>query len=179
MLLLLNVILAFLYSSCIEYFLHRFVQHSSYEMDHIKNHHRIFHGIKSYEAETVKSEDILLDANGIMLNGGLYLLPALIVFTQNKIFGVLFLAACLVYNLWEEYVHLYSHKSAKTFLEKLEFFRKLKEHHRVHHYIYNSNYGIGTELWDVVFRTKRSADKELEVKMGRKQLKNKYGEANR
>lgn len=165
MLLLLTVISAFLYSSFVEYCLHRFVLHRSYEMEHIKDHHRIFHGIKSYEPKDAKSEDILLDAKGILLNAVLYLLPAAVLFTKNKMFGVMFLAVCFLYNIWEECVHLYSHKSTNSFLERLELFKSLKEHHRVHHYIYNSNYGIGSTLWDVVFITKRSADKEQEARI--------------
>ncbi len=165
MLLLLTAIWAFLYSSLVEYCLHRFVQHLSYEMDHIKNHHRIFHGIKSYEAKEGKREDILLDAKGILLNGILYMLPSIVVFMQNKLLGCIFFAICFLYNLWEECVHLYSHKSANIFLERLEVFKRLKEHHRVHHYIYNSNYGIGSTLWDIVFRTKKLADREREARM--------------
>lgn len=164
MLMLLTIISAFLYSSFVEYYLHRFLLHRSYEMDHIKNHHRIFHGIKSYEAEDAKSEDILLDVKGIALNGVLYLLPSALIFGRNRTFGVLFLVVCFLYNLWEECVHLYSHKTAKVFLEKLQVFKKLKEHHRVHHYIYNSNYGIGSTFWDVIFRTKKIADKEREAR---------------
>lgn len=167
MLLFLTIISAFLYSSLIEYCLHRFVQHRSYEVEHIKNHHRIFHGIKSYELEEAKSQDILLDVKGILLNSLLYLLPATIIFTQSKIFGIIFLVVCYLYNLWEECVHFYSHKSAKVFFEKFELFKKLKEHHRVHHYIYNSNYGIGSTLWDALLRTKKRADKELEAKMAK------------
>jgi sterol desaturase/sphingolipid hydroxylase (fatty acid hydroxylase superfamily) len=167
MTILLTGISAFLYSSLVEYCLHRFVQHSSYEMEHIKNHHRIFHGLKSYEIKDAKSEDILLNAKGILLNCALYLLPATAIFMQNKTFGILFLAVCFLYNLWEEYVHLYSHKSANMFFEQLEVFKKLKEHHRVHHYIYNSNFGIGTTLWDVVFRTKKLADRGREARMGK------------
>lgn len=168
MLILSIIIAAFLYSSFIEYCLHRFVQHRSNEIDHIKNHHRIFHGVRSYDAENVQKEDILLDAKGILLNGVLYLLPSIIVFTQNKGVGVLFVAVCFLYNLWEEYVHFCSHKSSNVFLERFQLFKRLKEHHRVHHYIYNSNYGIGTELWDVVLRTKKAADMKLEAKMARR-----------
>lgn len=164
--LLLIIISAFLYASLVEYCLHRFVQHHSYEMDHIKEHHRIFHGIKSYEDKDAKSEDILSDFRGILLNIILYLLPAAIIFIQNKIFGVVFLVVCSLYNLWEECVHLYSHKSSNIFLGKFFIFKRLKEHHKVHHYIYNSNYGIGSTFWDIVFRTKRIADKE------RKDVKN-------
>lgn len=171
MILLLTVISAFLYASLIEYCLHRFVQHRSYEMDHIKNHHRIFHGVKSYEAEDAKSGDILLDATGLLLNAVLYVLPAVIVFMQNKGLSVLFFVICFLYNLWEECIHFYSHKNSNIFLEKLELFKRLKEHHRVHHYIYNSNYGIGSTLWDVVFRTRKAADRKLEAIMIGKNFK--------
>lgn len=165
--LLLIGISAFLYASLVEYCLHRFVQHKSYEMEHIKIHHKIFHGVKSYEIDNAKAEDILLDAKGILLNGSLYLIPASIILYENKFNGILFFVFCLLYNLWEEYVHLYSHKSSNVFIEKLKIFKRLKEHHRVHHYIYNSNYGIGTTLWDIVFRTKKLADKRREAIMSR------------
>jgi sterol desaturase/sphingolipid hydroxylase (fatty acid hydroxylase superfamily) len=127
----------------------------------------MFHGVRSYETQDAKAEDILLDIKGVALNIILYLIPAAFVFTKSKTLGILFFIVCLLYNLWEECVHLYSHKSSNIFLKKLGFFTRLKEHHRVHHYIYNSNYGIGSTLWDVVFRTKRSADKELESKMSK------------
>jgi hypothetical protein len=167
MLLLLTIISAFLYASFIEYSLHRFIQHSSYEMDHIKNHHRIFHGIKSYEDEAAKSEDILLDAKGLLINGSIYLLPASLIFMSNRMLGFTFALVCFLYNFWEECVHLYSHRSSNTFLERVNIFKRLKEHHRVHHYIYNSNYGIGSTIWDIIFRTKRTADREREARMAK------------
>ncbi|ERI94418.1 fatty acid hydroxylase family protein [Clostridiales bacterium oral taxon 876 str. F0540] len=165
MLLLVIVILAFLYASLVEYCLHRFVQHRTYEIDHIKNHHRLFHGVKSYQIKEAKSEDILLDAKGILTNIVLYVIPSAVLFMQSKIYGILFLIVCLIYNVWEECVHFYSHKITNTFLEQNRLFKRLKEHHRVHHYIYNSNYGIGSTIWDIVFRTKKLADRRWEERI--------------
>ncbi|WP_423739195.1 sterol desaturase family protein [Clostridium thermarum] len=71
---------------------------------------------------------------------------------------MLFLVICYLYNFWEEFIHLYFHKKSNLFIIKLNLFKHLKEHHRVHHYIYNSNYGIGTTLWDYVLGTKKHAE---------------------
>lgn len=165
MVILITVILAFLYASLVEYCLHRFVQHRSYEVEHIKNHHRLFHGVKSYQFKEAKSEDILLDAKGILMNIVLYLVPSVSIFMRSKIYGILFFVICFVYNMWEECVHFYSHKTTNMFLEKTEPFKRLKEHHRVHHYIYNSNYGIGSTIWDIMFGTKKLADKKWEERI--------------
>lgn len=158
MFLLIAVISALLYSSLVEYCLHRFILHRSYEQDHVKNHHRIFHGLKSYEFEDINTDDVLSSVTEIFRNVVLYLPPTLIIFLQSKYFGALFLVVCLFYNFWEELVHLNFHRSRDGLLSKLKVFDNLKEHHRVHHYIYNSNYGIGTSFWDSVFKTKKVAD---------------------
>jgi hypothetical protein len=155
MLLLLIFTSAILYSSLVEYCLHRFILHRSYKEEHVKNHHTIFHGLKSYELEEVNIYDILSSVGELMRNGVLYLPPSLIIFLQNKPMGIIFLLICYLYNLWEEFLHLYFHKTSNIFIIKLRFFRNLKEHHRVHHYIYNSNYGIGTSFWDYIFKTKK------------------------
>jgi len=165
---LLIIISALLYSSLVEYCIHRFVQHSSYEKKHIKEHHRIFHGIKSYEAEDGKPEDIISGFKDNLEIGIVYLLPAVMLFNQNIIYLLLFVVVCFLYNFWGERVHLYSHISKNGFIERLEVFKKLKEHHRVHHYIYYSNYGVGTTFWDRVFRTKKAADKEYEVRVAKR-----------
>lgn len=155
MILLLTVILAFLYSSLVEYCLHRFILHSSYRQEHVKNHHRIFHGLKSYELDEVISSDVLSTFGEILRNAAFYFPPATLFFINEKYLGILFFIVCLLYNLWEEFLHLYFHKRSEVFITKYKMFQDLKEHHRVHHYIYNSNYGIGTSFWDLVFRTKR------------------------
>lgn len=155
MLTILILLSALLYSSLIEYCLHRFALHHSAKQRHIKNHHKIFHGIKSYELNEAHAEDIISSKKYILSN----ILPALpitlILFFQNKFLGVLFILTSITYTLWVEYVHLYFHRKTNNFLERFKFFQRLKEHHRVHHYIYDSNYGIACTFWDIVFRTKR------------------------
>jgi sterol desaturase/sphingolipid hydroxylase (fatty acid hydroxylase superfamily) len=155
MLLLLSIITALLYSSLVEYSLHRFFLHKSYEQDHIKLHHRTFHGLKSYELDNVESSEILLSGKERLINGVLYLPPAGLFFLKNSKLGLVFFAVCFLCSCWGELLHLYFHKKTDLFFAKHYIFKSLKEHHRVHHYIYSSNYGIGSSFWDIIFRTKK------------------------
>ena len=155
MLLSMIVITALLYSSLVEYCLHRFILHRSYKAEHVREHHKIFHGLKSYELEKVKASDVLSSCSEILRNIILYLPPALFIFMKSRALGSLFLTLCILYNIWEEILHLYFHKKSKLFIANFIIFKALKEHHRIHHYIYNSNYGIGTSFWDLVFKTKK------------------------
>ena len=155
MLLPLVILTALLYSSLVEYCLHRFILHRSYKAEHVKEHHRIFHGLKSYELEKAKTSDILSSFWEILRNVCLYLPPTLLVFIKSRGLGIIFLSVCILYNAWEEVLHLYFHKKTNIFIVKFKVFKTLKEHHRIHHCIYNSNYGIGTSFWDIVFKTKR------------------------
>lgn len=149
------IIVALLYSSLVEYCLHRFLLHHSYEQEHIKIHHKIFHGISSYELEEIDKTTVLSSAGEILRNVVLYSPAAAAVFINNKALGILFLAVCMLYNAWEELLHFYFHKKSDMFLEKLKIFQALKEHHRVHHYMYQYNFGIGSDFWDFIFRTKK------------------------
>ncbi|MBU5592255.1 sterol desaturase family protein [Clostridium sp. MSJ-4] len=153
--LFLTIISALLYSSLVEYCLHRFALHHSPKQIHITNHHKKFHGIKSYQLSKVNSVDVVSSKKYILSNILLALPISLIISTLNIYLGILFITISIVYTLWVEYLHYYFHKSNNARLEKLKFFQRLKEHHRVHHYIYNSNYGMATRFWDKVFRTKR------------------------
>ncbi|MBC2581935.1 sterol desaturase family protein [Clostridium sp. DJ247] len=155
MLLLLTIIFSLLYSSLVEYCIHRFLLHRSYKQSHIKDHHRIFHGIKSYEFNEPNPEDIISSKKDILITVAFSLPIVLIIFIQNKLFAVLFLLTSFVYNLWGEYVHFCFHRTNNNILDKFTFFKKLKEHHRVHHYNYNTNYGIASRFWDIVFGTKK------------------------
>jgi sterol desaturase/sphingolipid hydroxylase (fatty acid hydroxylase superfamily) len=122
----------------------------------VKVHHKVFHGIESYELEVVAKETVLSSFGEILRNILLYLPVAIAIFIKNNFLGILFLVVCIVYNLWEEFVHYYFHKKdEKLFVLKLKLFKKLKEHHRVHHYMYRYNFGIGTSFWDVLFKTSK------------------------
>ncbi|QAA32499.1 sterol desaturase family protein [Clostridium manihotivorum] len=155
--LMLIIVAGFLYSSLVEYCLHRFLLHHSYEQEHVRIHHKVYHGIESYELEEIEKDTVLSSIGEILRNVALYLPVAIAIFIYSKAFGVLFLIVCIAYNMWEEFVHFYFHKKNKLFIEELKFYRNLKEHHRVHHYAYMYNYGIGTSFWDIVFRTKKKA----------------------
>lgn len=149
------IILALLYSSFVEYCLHRFLLHSSYEHEHIKIHHKLYHGLESYELEQVDKFTILSGFWEIMRNVLLYLPAALLIAVNSLKYGILFFIVCLIYNGWEELLHFYFHKKSEVFLERLKLFKALKEHHKVHHYMYQYNFGIGSSFWDIIFKTKK------------------------
>ncbi len=46
------------------------------------------------------------------------------------------------------------HHSIHHFNFRFAWFRRLKVHHKVHHAAENTNYGVLTTFWDVIFRTK-------------------------
>jgi sterol desaturase/sphingolipid hydroxylase (fatty acid hydroxylase superfamily) len=150
-----TIILSLLISSFVEYCLHRFLLHSSYEQSHIKDHHRIFHGIKSYELKEVNADEILSDWKEMLLKISPMIPISILIFVNNMPLGILFILVSILYSLWSEYLHLSFHRSNTIFFARYEFFKKLKEHHRVHHYIYSTNYGIGTTFWDIVLKTKK------------------------
>lgn len=155
MFIFLTIVSSILYSSLVEYCLHRFFLHHSPKQKHIQNHHKIFHGIKSYELSEVNADDIVSSKKYIFSNIAFTFPLIALIFVYNKFYAILFLAISFVYTLWQECLHYYYHKDTHNILQGFKFFQRLKEHHRIHHYIYNTNYGLACRLWDVVFRTKK------------------------
>ena len=141
-------------SSLVEYLLHRYYLHRSPKDPHILKHHKDFNGQSSYSQIDAKKADIVSSKLYLAVNAALYFPLGYAFFQINHSFAIIFLTSAMCYTIWIEYVHLLFHRPAGQRIEETAFFKKIKEHHRIHHIRYRVNYGIGSDWWDRVFKTK-------------------------
>jgi len=157
LLLTLAMISGVVFSSLVEYLLHRYYRHSSHESPHVKKHHMNFRGDESFEQKNVKIGEVMSRPHYILTNIVFYL-PVGLIFTYfNYESGLLFMATAIAYTFWIELAHLYYHKpdNEGIKLEKYVFFSRMKEHHRTHHAELVNNFGIASSLWDWLLDTKK------------------------
>ena len=153
MFIVIGALLGFLIAMLMEYFLHRFYLHFSGQHMHITLHHKKFHGNRSYSIPDSEYNEIV--------SGWFYILFSMLpcgitawYFTRYSLLGAFCLAACgISYILWIEYVHYLFHKPADQFIETTSLFKQIKEHHRLHHVVFNQNFGIGSTFMDHIFRS--------------------------
>ena len=153
--LVLIILFAFLTAALVEYFLHKFHLHKATGHAHIRKHHKIFHPKNSYADKTANKEEIFSGKLYVISNAVLYFPVALIVASQSRFLGSLFFMVAFSYTIWIEVVHLFFHKPSGMFFERNILFKKLKEHHKVHHDVYDANYGIGSSVWDWILGSKK------------------------
>jgi sterol desaturase/sphingolipid hydroxylase (fatty acid hydroxylase superfamily) len=144
-------------SSLVEYLLHRYYLHRSPKEPHIVKHHKNFNGETSYSQTNANKADIVSSNLYLAVNVALYSPFGYAFFQISQSFGIFFFASAIGYTLWIEYVHLLFHRPTGNRIEEIAFFKTIKEHHRIHHIRYRVNYGIGSDWWDRVFKTKRKA----------------------
>ncbi len=149
------IISSFMLCALMEYLLHKFYLHKSSGHPHISEHHVSFHGRKTYEVADASYKDIVSNIVYIIFS---WLPCGIIGFTMYPQFpklGTLFATIGFLYLLWVETVHYLFHKPHYYFIEDGPIFKKLKEHHRIHHIYYKTNFGIGSTLWDIILKTKK------------------------
>lgn len=152
---ILGIVLGFLASSLVEYLLHKEYLHRDNNMDHITKHHRDYHGEICYSKPGAPWNDIASSPAYIIANIALYAPLSIMAYFASVPFGSAFTMTAIAYTMWIEVAHYMYHAPLKTFIERTDVFRKIKEHHRIHHVVYNSNYGIGSSVWDRIFGTKK------------------------
>jgi len=150
-----GAILGYLASSLVEYMLHKEYLHRDDNMHHITEHHKYYHGQQGYEQPGSAWNDIASSPAYIITNILLYMPLAVLAYFVSLPFGSAFATAAVGYTLWIEISHFWYHSPLKTFIEEISVFKKMKEHHRIHHIHYNKNYGIGSSTWDYILRTKK------------------------
>lgn len=129
-----------------EYILHRFVFHFVPKADWALRIHFIFHGVH---------HDYPSDAKRLVMPPSASIPMALILFfffnallPHNYIWGFFpgFLLGYLVYDMTHYAIHHFNFKG--------NFWKKIKQHHMLHHYSDPSKgYGVSSPIWDKVFRS--------------------------
>lgn len=153
--LIIILISAYLLASFTEYMLHRYYLHKESGHPHIIGHHVTFHGKRTYENTDASYKDIVSSGWYILAS----LLPCLIItaitYQANTLYALIFSSVSGCYLLWVEVSHYLFHKPHKYFIERFTFFKRIKQHHKIHHTYYQTNFGIGSSFWDYLLKTKK------------------------
>jgi sterol desaturase/sphingolipid hydroxylase (fatty acid hydroxylase superfamily) len=147
----LAIILGFLSSSFVEYCLHRFYLHGSPNSSHVIKHHKQFIG-ESFEQHEADIKKITSKWSYVLSNILCYTPLSYVFFIKNFIAGILYLLTGIFYTLWVEYAHLHYHRSGWDKIGRLIIFKRLKQHHVLHHDHMNTNFGVGSVVWDKILK---------------------------
>lgn len=130
-----------------EYLLHRFIFHYHPTSEWGKKIHFIFHGVHhDYPRDTKRL--VMPPSASIPLATLFYFLFSLFITDKANLFAFFpgFLLGYLVYDMMHYAMHHYNFKS--------NFWKKIKQHHMLHHYDDASKgYGVSSVLWDKVFHS--------------------------
>lgn len=154
------IITGILMASLMEYMLHKYYLHKSGEHPHIAKHHVLFHGKTTYESQDASYKDIVSNIGYILFTWSPCGLVAIILFPINTSYAMAFALSGVLYTVWVEFVHYLFHKPHGWWIEENRLFQNLKEHHRIHHIYFKSNYGIGASFWDYIVKTEKHAIKK-------------------
>ncbi len=152
-------VIAFLYSSYFEWFLHRFFMHRPTLFHypfrtHAQVHHQVFKADATYHLQKPEDKWLITFA---WWNYPLLLVINLPVLTIPEYFGVhVLLGAALgmsTYYFLYEYLHFHMHKPGAHSFEKSRFFRFINNHHLIHHKFMHRNLNIVLPLADLTFGT--------------------------
>lgn len=141
-----------------EYILHRFLFHFHPKSTAMKKFFWTFHGVH---------HDYPQDSKRLVMPPSVSLpLAALFFFFFQWIFGEVavnpFFAGFLLGYLFYDITHYAIHH----FNVRSPFFKKLKDHHAIHHYKYDDlGFGVSSTFWDVFFRT-TYPEKEIKKEEG-------------
>lgn len=129
-----------------EYIMHRFVFHFVPKAKWALRLHFIFHGVHhDYPSDAMRL--VMPPSASIPLATGFYLLFNALL-PANYIFGFFpgFILGYLVYDISHYAIHHFNFKGA--------FWKKIKQHHMLHHYQDpTKGYGVSSPMWDKVFNS--------------------------
>jgi sterol desaturase/sphingolipid hydroxylase (fatty acid hydroxylase superfamily) len=129
-----------------EYVLHRFVFHFEPGSRWGKRLHFIFHGVHhDYPNDAMRL--VMPPSASIPLATGFYFLFQLVLPLQYLSgFFAAFMSGYLFYDISHYAMHHATFKSV--------FWKRLKQHHMLHHYTDSTKgYGVSSALWDKIFRS--------------------------
>lgn len=146
-----SIIIGLISSALVEYLLHRFYLHKP-NHSHLLVHHKEYRN--NAFVQNVKISDVASSPVYIISNIFLYSMFFIIIFILNKFIGILGFFIAVSYTIWVELIHFEFHSNKDKFFKQYKWFSYLKKHHFTHHKIYNQNYNIGSDFWDVLLKTK-------------------------
>ena len=130
-----------------EYILHRFIFHYYPSSEWGKRIHFIFHGVHhDYPRDARRL--VMPPSASIPLATIFYFLFSLFLKEKANLYAFFpgFLIGYLVYDMMHYAMHHYNFKS--------NFWKKIKQHHMLHHYSDSSKgFGVSSSLWDSIFRS--------------------------
>ncbi|MCF0052273.1 sterol desaturase family protein [Dyadobacter sp. LJ53] len=139
-----------------EYFMHRFVFHFSPKGKWMERIHFIFHGVH-HDYPNDSKRLVMPPSVSIPLATGFYFLFAIFMdeFRVAAFFSG-FMTGYLFYDMSHYALHHANFKSP--------FWKKLKKHHMEHHYADSEKgYGVSSDFWDRIFKTKESKREKAEL----------------
>ncbi len=129
-----------------EYILHRFVFHYVPKAPWALRIHFIFHGVHHDYPSDAKRLVMPLSASIPMALGLFFLFKLVLPVNYIYAFFPGFLLGYLVYDMTHYAIHHFNFKGS--------FWKKIKQHHMLHHYSDASKgYGVSSPIWDKVFRS--------------------------
>lgn len=142
-------------SALVEYFLHKLFLHQEGNI-HLLEHHKNFKPQKdTFTRGDFELDEVFSGFKYLLVNFLLYLPIGIFLGVYSIVSGLVFLISGVLYTAWIEVVHYYFHHLDGEKFEKFKLFIYLKNKHRIHHALYNFNFGIGSSIWDIIFGTRR------------------------
>jgi len=131
----------------VEYILHRFVFHFVPKQKWALRLHFIFHGVHHDYPNDLKRLVLPPSASIPLATGFFFLFNWLLPATYVYAFFPAFIVGYLVYDMTHYAIHHFNFKSG--------LWKKIKQHHMLHHYQDPSRgYGVSSDLWDKIFRSR-------------------------
>lgn len=129
-----------------EYLIHRFVFHYEPKTEKMREIFFTFHGVHhAYPNDSLRL--VMPPMMSIPLAIVFIYIFYLVLHQWAFAFGAGFFIGYLAYDM----LHYATHHSRS----KNRFFKKLKEHHMLHHHKHpNKGFGVTSDFWDMAFRTK-------------------------
>jgi len=128
----------------VEYILHRFVFHFVPKQKWALRLHFIFHGVHHDYPNDLKRLVLPPSASIPLATGFYFLFNALLPANYVYAFFPAFIGGYLVYDMTHYAIHHFNFKSG--------LWKKIKQHHMLHHYQEPSRgYGVTSDLWDRIF----------------------------
>ena len=129
-----------------EYLLHRFIFHYELKGKIGERIHFIFHGVHhDYPSDRLRL--VMPPSVSIPLAALFYWLFSLLL-TKGHLYAFFpgFILGYLIYDITHYAIHHFNFKNS--------FWKKIKQHHMLHHYADPSKgYGVSSALWDKIFRS--------------------------
>lgn len=129
-----------------EYLLHRFIFHYVPKAKWALRLHFIFHGVHHDYPSDAKRLVMPPSASIPLATGFYFLFDWLLPDTYVNAFFPAFIFGYLIYDITHYAIHHFNFKGA--------FWKRIKQHHMLHHYSDPSKgYGVSSPFWDKIFRS--------------------------